>query len=122
MAAPNLLSPTTIIGKTVGAVLSSTDATDVLVNSAASGKALKINSVYAANVDGVNSVNITFSFYDASASASYKLSHSTKVDPGNVLVIIEKTGPIYLEEGDKLVAQASASSDLELVISYEEIS
>lgn len=121
MAAPNLLSPISIIGKTVGASLGNTNATDVLVNAAASEKVLKVNSVYAANVDGVNSVNITFSFYDASASASYKIIQAAVVSAGNVLVVVEKTAPIYLEEGDKLIAQASSASDLELVISYEEI-
>jgi hypothetical protein len=121
VAAPNLLSPISIIGKTVGASLGNTNATDVLVNAAASEKVLKVNSVYAANVDGVNSVNITFSFYDASASASYKIIQAAVVSAGNVLVVVEKTAPIYLEEGDKLIAQASSASDLELVISYEEI-
>lgn len=122
MTAPNLLSPTTIIGKTVGAALSSTNATDVLTNSASSGKVYKVNSVYAANVDGSNSVNVSFSFYDSSSTSSFKLTHSTPVGVGSVLVLVEKTGSIYLEEGDKLIAQASSASDIELVISYEEIS
>ncbi len=29
---------------------------------------------------------------------------------------------IYLEEGDKITALASASGDLEIIVSYEEIS
>jgi hypothetical protein len=30
--------------------------------------------------------------------------------------------PIYLEEGDKITALASASGDLEIIVSYEELS
>jgi hypothetical protein len=37
-------------------------------------------------------------------------------------VLVARDGYIYLEEGHSLRAVASAASDLELVIGYEEIS
>ena len=51
MAAPNLKEPTTIVGKTNGYAVT-TSLAAALSNGAASGKVLKVNSVYAANVDG----------------------------------------------------------------------
>ncbi len=52
MAAPNLVSPSTINGKSVTVDLTTTSATSILSNAASSGKVLKINSLYVANVDG----------------------------------------------------------------------
>lgn len=49
MAAPNLLSPTTVTGKTATAELGTSLAT-IIQNPASSGKVLKINTVRAANI------------------------------------------------------------------------
>ena len=45
MAAPNIISATTINGKTTGANLTSTSATTVLNNAVGSGKCLKVNTL-----------------------------------------------------------------------------
>ena len=37
------------------------------------------------------------------------------------LILLGKDAPIYLEEGDKIQALASAASDLTMIISYEEL-
>lgn len=119
MAAPNIVNVTTITGKTVGAALGTSSA-DILTNSAASGKVFKVNAIYVANVDGTNNADATVGFYDASATATYKLANTITVPADATLDIISKS--IYLEEGDKITALASASGDLEMVVSYEEIS
>ena len=119
MAAPNLILLTSIYGKTVGAALG-TGSSDILTNSAASGKVFKVNAIYVANVDGTNNADATVGFYDASAAATYKLANTITVPADATLDIISKS--IYLEEGDKITALASAASDLEIVVSYEEIS
>ena len=66
MAAPNLKSPTTINGKTARAVITTTSIVGVVTNAGSSGKALKINSIFAANVDGTNAVDVSVSIYDGS--------------------------------------------------------
>lgn len=119
MAAPNLISLTAIYGKTVGAALGTSSA-DILTNSAGSGKVFKVNAIYVANVDGTNNADATVGFYDASATAAYKLASTITVPADATLDIISKS--IYLEEGDKITALASAASDLEIVVSYEELS
>ena len=52
MAAPNLVSPTTINGKTTYLTLGDTNETNLLVNSASSGKAMRVTNITVANIDG----------------------------------------------------------------------
>lgn len=118
MSAPNIVSITSLYGKTVGAALT-TNSADLLANLAASGKVLKVNACYVANVDGTNDAMVTLAFYDASVTTSYKLTNTITVPADATLDVLSK--PIYLEEGDKITGLASADSDLEVVISYEEI-
>ena len=123
MAAPNLLSPTTITGKTAYVSLSTTNATSILSNAASSGKVLKVNSLIVANVDGANAASITVSLYSAAAlgGTAYKIANTITVPADASLVVVDKTSMLYLEEDKSLGAVASAASDLEIICSYEEI-
>ena len=121
MAAPNIVNVATITGKTVGAALGTSSA-DIVTNSAASGKVFKINSVYVANVDGTANADATVTWYDASATTTYNLAKTVTVPADATLIVVDKDAAIYLEEGDKISALASASGDLEITVSYEEIS
>lgn len=119
MAAPNIVSVATILGRTVGAALTTSSA-DILTNSAASNKVFKVNAIYVANIDGTNNADVTVGFFDASASATYRLAYTITVPADATLDVLSKA--IYLEEGDKITALASANSRLEIVVSFEEIS
>ena len=119
MAAPNLKSPTTITGKTVGYAVTTSMAA-ALSNSASSGKVLKVNSVYCANVDGTNAADITLEWFDGTTAR--KLANTIIVPADATQVLVTREAYVYLEEGHSLRAQASAADDLELVISYEDIS
>jgi hypothetical protein len=119
MAVPNLVNVTSIYGKTVGAALTTTTTTDILT--CASNKLIKINSIIVSNVDGTNAANATVYFYDSSATARYALAYTITVPADSTLVVMSKDSPIYLEESDQIEAGASAASDLEIVISYEEL-
>ena len=119
MAAPNIVNVATITGKTIGAALSTSSA-DILTNSAASGKVFKVNVILVSNVDGTNNADVTIGFYDASATTTYRLAYTVTVPADASFEVLSKS--IYLEEGDKIVGSASANSDLEIVVSYEEIS
>ena len=121
MAAPNIVNVTSIYGKTMGAALGTNVNTDILTNTAGSGKLLKINSIIVANVDGSNPCDTTVKFYDDSASTPYTLAATITVPADSTLIVLGKDAPIYLEEGDKIRGGASAASDLEIIISYEEL-
>lgn len=119
MAAPNIVAVTSIYGKTMGASLGTTVTTDILT--CPSNKVLKINSIIVANVDGTNSADATVYFFDNTASARYALASTIAVPADASIVVIDKNSAIYLEEGDQIEAGASASGDLVITISYEEI-
>lgn len=119
MAAPNLKAPTTILGRTARYAVT-TSLAAALSNGAASGKVLKINSIFCANVDGVNAADISVSIYDGTTNRYIAKTITVPADATQVLSTKETY--FYLEEGDSIRALASAASDLEIVIGYEEIS
>ena len=119
MAAPNIVNVTSIYGKTVGAALGLTVTTDILTCPA--NKVLKVNSIIIANVDGTTAADVTCTFYDRSAATRYHIAKAIQVPAGGSLTLIGKDNPIYLEESDQIEAGASATGDLEIIISYEEL-
>lgn len=119
MAAPNIVNVTSIYGKTLGTALGTN--TDAAHLTCAAEKVLKVNSIIVANVDGSNSAEVTVKFYDSSASTSYRIASTITVAADSTLVVLGKDAPIYLEESDEIRAGASADSDLEMIISYEEL-
>lgn len=123
MAAPNILEPTSILGKTATLALT-TSAQTLLNNAASSGKVLKVTSLYVANIDGVNAADATVRFYPQASigGTAVAIANTVAVPADATLVVITKDAPIYLEEDRSLGALASANSDLVAVISYEEIS
>ena len=119
MAAPNLVNVSSIYGKTMGAALSTTTTTSLLANASGSNKLLKINSIIVSNVDGSNAADATISWYNG--TTDYRLARTVAVPADSTLVVIGKDPPIYLEENHSIRGGASAASDLEIVISYEEL-
>ena len=119
MAAPNLVNVSSIYGKTMGAALGTTTTTSLLANSAGSNKLLKINSIIVSNVDGSSAATTTVSWYDG--TTDYRLARTVTIPANSTLVLLGKDAPIYLEEGHSIRGGASAASDLEIVISYEEL-
>jgi hypothetical protein len=124
MANPNILQVATITGKTAVVNLSSTNATLVVENPASSNKVFKINSLYVSNVDGSTSADITVSLYseDNIGGTATEICKTVVVPADATLVVIDKNSSIYLEEDKSIGAIASASNDLKIVCSYEEIS
>ena len=119
MAAPNLVNVSSIYGKTMGAALGTTTTTSLLANAAGSNKLLKINSVIVSNVDGSNAADVTASWYDG--TTDYRIARTVSVPADSTLILVGKDAPIYLEENQQIRGGASAASDLEIVISYEEL-
>ena len=119
MAAPNIVNVTTITGKTSGLSVT-TSATDIVDNPASSGKVFKINSLVISNVDGTNAADITVDVFKNQAT-SFKLASTITVPPDASLVVVSKETALYLEENDSIRLLASATGDLQGVVSYEEI-
>jgi len=117
MAAPNIVNVATITGKTAVQAVG-TSATAIVTNSASSGKVFKVDALYVSNVDGTNNAEINVDIFRS--STAYHIGKTIIVPADATLDVISKA--IYLEEGDALRLTANATSDLEAVCSYEEIS
>ena len=124
MANPNIINATTINGKSAVVDLTTTNATLVVENPAASNKVFKINSLIVSNVDGTNAADITISFYseDNIGGTATQIVSTVSVPADASLVVIDKNTSIYLEEDKSIGATAGSASDLKVVVSYEEIS
>lgn len=119
MANPNIVNVSSILGKTVGASVTTT-MSSMVSNSSGSGQIYKVNSLVVSNIDGTNPADITVEFLDN--GTAYKLASTITVPADATLVVISKDTAIYLEENDSIRVQASADSDLQAVCSYEIIS
>jgi hypothetical protein len=118
MANPNLVSVTSIFGKSVQGALGTTVTTDLLT--CASNKLLKVNAIIIANIDGTNAATVTMGIIKSGGSVVLFAS-TISVPADATLVLIDKNSSFYLEEGDILEGGASAAGDLTYTISYEEL-
>ena len=125
MTNPNIVSVTAITAGTLGWNLP----TGGLVNliDPDTGYLLKINRIVVANVDGSSAADVDVAIVTASqsftnttvtgADATTYLAKTISV-PADASLVVSDT-PIYLREGDNLQANASASGDLDLTITFE---
>ena len=124
MAAPNIVNVGTITGKSFYLALSNTSATQLVSNAASSGKVFKINMIQVANVDGTNACDVTVDYHteDDIGGTAYSLVSTVSVPADASLVVIDKNTALYLEEDRSISVTAGTANDLEVIVSYEEIS
>ena len=106
MAAPNIVSVSSIIGESQGFQLGTTTTTALIT--VASDKLVKINRISVANIDGTNAADVTVAVDKATrtsaatgssvSGALFKIANTVSVPADAVLVLLDT--PIYLEEGD----------------------
>ena len=123
MAAPNIVNVSSILGKTATVALSSTSQTTLLSNAASSDDVLKVNMIQVANVDGTNACDITIDVHSAASGGgtAFSLISTASVAADSSLVVLDKNTAIYLEENMSITATAGTANDLEVIISYEQI-
>lgn len=124
MAAPNIVNVSTITGKTAKIALTTTSATTLVSNAASSNQVFKINMIQVANVDGTNACDVTVDVHSAASGGgtAYSLASTISVPADASLVVLDKNTALYLEENTSITATAGTASDLEVLVSYEEIS
>lgn len=123
MANPNIVNVTTIYGNTSTTSLSTTNATSIVSNAAASGKVYKINSIVVANIDGTNAADITINLYSAAAlgGTATAIASTISVPADATLIVTDKTTSFYLLEDKSIGATAGSAGDLVVTCSWEEI-
>ena len=124
MANPNIVGVTTITGKTAIFSLGDTSATTILNNAASSNIVFKVNTIIVANDDGTNAADITVTLFpeDDAGGTGVQIASTIQVVADSTLVLIDKASSFYLQEDRSIQATASAGGDLNVIISYEEIS
>ena len=119
MANPNIVSVAAIYANTQVQAITTTP-TVIVTNNAGSNKAMKINTLFISNIDGVNAASVTVDLYRS--SVAYKLINTIVVQANTSFTAIDKTLSLYLLEGDQLRLTANVNSRLQGVCSFEEIS
>lgn len=118
MAAPNLITISTVIGRT-RADWCTTTLTTILENALNTSQLLRINSIFISNV-GLAEAAVSLNLLRSGLSFYITLNNTVPV--GTSTVLMAKETSIYLEEGDALRISATANNSLQYVISYEAIS
>ena len=125
MANPNIVSVNSIFGNTTGFLLTTVLTNVLLANATSSGKVFKVESIMVANVDGTNAADVTIDFHTAAngtAGSSFALAATISVPADATLNLVDKNSTFYLMENQSIIGGASANSDLEVIIAYEDIS
>ena len=103
--------------KNTGVALSSTDLT--VIYTCPTNFTAIIREVFITNVDGSAAVDMTLSWTDTSASATYSLLSTHSIVADSYLRFNE--AQIVLESGDILKAQAGAANDAAVSVFIEEL-
>ncbi len=116
MSAPNLVSPTTVNGKTAHLALTGS-AADIIA-------AVTTSHVY--HVQAIFCANITaaahpVSIFHKAGGTSYDIAKSISV-PANATINVLDGKVLWLEEGDSLTGNSDASSQITVNATYEDMS
>ena len=127
MANPNIVSVATINGVELGWNLTNTLTTTLMTVTAE--YVVKVNRIMCTNIHATDAANLNLYITKVNqtpegvtnfdTSGSFYLAKVISV-PANASLVVLDT-PIYLNEGDILKGGSSASSTLDLILSYEAI-
>ena len=85
-----------------------------------SGHSAIVLSLRATNVDGTNDATVDVQVVDTGGSPTAYIAKTMSV-PADTSLELAGTSKLVLETGDKIQALASAASDVEIFVSYLEI-
>ena len=122
MANPNIVNVTIINGNTSTTSLTTTSATSLVSNAAASSKVYKIDSIVVANTSA-SAANITINVYSAAAlgGTAFPIASTISVPAYASLIVTDKTTSFYLIEDKSIGATAGTATALVVTASWEEI-
>lgn len=120
MANPNIISVTSIYASTSYLIPTTTSATAWTALTPAAGSVTKIDSLYVTNVTATAAV-ITVSINTATGGSgtAYRLAYQISVPGNTTMALIDKSAPIYVGEGQSIVATSGTTNALELVAGIE---
>ena len=123
MANPNILTATSIYGKSLSAEIpySSTYGNPgsggiILENPSGSGKVLKVNNWIATNPRTGSTFDITI--FSLRKNGSYRSLVTASIAAGEKVIFFSKENPYYLEENDSLVIHSPVTTRGYYLVSY----
>ena len=124
MAAPNIVSVSTIIGNNSLTNVSTNSEFTIVNNAASSNKVYKINSIIVSNKDGENPYAATINVYDQDdlGGNAYSIISTVDVPADASVIVMDKSSGIYLREDQSIGAIANVANKLFVIASWEEIS
>lgn len=121
MTAPNIANLTTITGSIATVALSTTSETLLVNNAASSSTCLKINCIYAANIDATTAYAITVNIHSAASlgGTSYTIANAISIPINSTFTPIVKDIQIYLTENMSIGVQCGTANKINVICSYE---
>ncbi len=119
-----------VYGKTAYLTPSVNTAVILLPNQPGSNQVYKINSITAANSDGINAINTTISIYSNGVIAqnsapqggtAFPLVSTVSVPANASLIVVDKSNAFYLEENTSIAVTSGAANKITYIVSYESI-
>ena len=119
MAAPNLLTISTVTGLTAVANVTSVSA-NIVTNAANSNTLVKINSLVISNANTLGAAGVvSITAGVARSTGNYTAASAIAVPANAALIAISRDANIYLVEGDALYVISNANNSLQAICSYE---
>ena len=91
-----------------------------IVSAPNTGRVRKIESIIVSNIDGINDadVNVTLNW----DGGDHYIAKTVTVPADSTLIVLTSDNPLYLRASfDTIRASASATGDLQILVSYQEI-
>lgn len=85
----------------------------------AADSCMKIDSIYVSNIDGTNTATASIAISKDNGSTQQYIIKNVPVPPASSISILDT--PLFLDETDLLYHQASAASDIDVVVSGVEM-
>lgn len=80
---------------------------------------MRLDSIYLSNIDGTNTATASVAVSKDNGSTQRYLIKNVPIPPGASISVLD--APIYLDETDLLYHQASAASDIDIIVSGVEM-
>lgn len=121
MAAPNLVSLSTVTATVSTVALNVNTVLSLVSNAAASGTVCRIGSLYVSNTNTTTAYTIVINYYSQAALAgtAYAIASTVSIAPNSTLLVISRDACVYLVENSSLGAIASTGNELVCSVFYE---
>lgn len=120
MANPNIVNVSSIYVSTVYLIPTGTSATTWTGLTPSTNSITKIDSISATNVtSSAATISLSINSATGGGGTAYRIAFQITVPGNTTLMIVDKSNPIYVGEGQSIVATSGTNNAIELVASIE---